>query len=414
MIHRPDWLSYRARDGVLETHIASDQGALAFSRFVEKAMHWSDSSDVALDSSFRFNLLDTFFSDSIPVDLLEQIFRRSTSLNPGRILLVDPTCPYADARATSIGGATCKTRSRSGLKMLAVAMQGAIRIRSIQGVSIIDLSSLDIYELAHEVHNLGLKLNIDVRFYSIVPSGPLYFFRDILLCGRFSAGSSAIDIPWAMIVDDPNCKGDQFDTMLREFEYIWAAGYDLPRQSSELAASRPDQTDSSVTTSSEVKIFISHATTDAPIANALVRCLEECLVVPEKGIRCTSLAGYRLSPGEISDETLRSNLEHCSVVIGLLTQESLKSSYVIMELGAAWGLKKTTCAVLAPDLGFSSLPGPLPRVHAVRMDRETDIASLAEEIARKAVLPIRSFTKSSAAVHTFVDSIRNVAYRIDA
>jgi hypothetical protein len=84
--------------------------------------------------------------------------------------------------------------------------------------------------------------------------------------------------------------------------------------------------------------------------------------VPDKAIRCTSVSGYELAVGDVGDEVLRANLEQCSVVIGLLTEESLNSGYVIMELGAAWGLKKTTCALLAPSIDFERMPGPLCEV----------------------------------------------------
>ena len=408
MNNRPDWLSYRARDGVLETHIASDGGARAFSLFVEKAMQWSEVPDIAQEGAYRFNLLDTFFSDSIPEDLLVQIFRKSTSRNPGRILIVDPNSPYAQARASSLGGATCKQRSRLGLIKLADAMQEAIRKRTTQNVPVlIDHSNLDIYQLANKVRDLGLSLNIKVHFYSFVPSGPLYFFRDILLCGRFSAGSSAIDLPWSMIVDDSSCKGDQFDMMLREYEYIWEAGYDSPYNSTQLTDPHSGQFNPSLSDSSEIKIFISHAEKNVSVARALVDCIEKCLEVPENSIRCTSLPGYTLSPGQITDEILRSNLEHCVVVIGLLTQESLKSIYVNMELGAAWGLKKTTCAMLAPNIPFSSLPTPLSRVHALRMDNADDILSLVETIREKAVLSSKRIEKLRPAIQDFVDSVKS-------
>lgn len=98
------------------------------------------------------------------------------------------------------------------------------------------------------------------------------------------------------------------------------------------------------------KVFVSHAAKDAVFAKALVDCLEACLEIPDKTIRCTSVPGYRLAPGDDADEVLRDNLARCSVVLGLLTDDSLASGYVVMELGAAWGLKRTTCAILAPAI----------------------------------------------------------------
>ncbi len=405
---RPDRLSYRARDGVLETHISSNGGARAFSHFVEKAIQWSDKSNASRESKFRFNLLDTFFSDSIPDELLEELFKRPDSSNPGRILVVDPGSAYAQARASSIGGATCMQRSRSGLEILAKSMRRAIQGRGIQREQGVDLPDLDTYELAREVYELGRRLYINVRFYSVVPSGPLYFFRDILVCGRFSAGSSAIDLPWVMIVDDPSFDGDQYDMMLREYDYIWDTSYDFPSQLTTKISSDSNRGTPSLSASSDVRIFISHSTQDARIAGALVNCIEACLVVPEMSIRCTSSPGYRLSPGEITDEVLRSNLEDCAIVIGLLTQSSLSSTYVIMELGAAWGLKKTTCVLLDSQVPSSELLGPFARANVAYLDSEDHITSLIEKISETTDLPtIKNRAKFGWAIRKFVDLVKS-------
>ena len=78
-----------------------------------------------------------------------------------------------------------------------------------------------------------------------------------------------------------------------------------------------------------------------------------------------------------------------------------------MELGAAWGFKKTTCAMLAPNIPFSSLPTPLSRVHALRMDNADDIFSLVETIREKAVLSSKRIEKLRPAIQDFVDSVKS-------
>lgn len=153
---------------------------------------------------------------------------------------------------------------------------------------------------------------------------------------------------------------------------------------------------------SPIKLFISHSAKDVGLAKAFVDCVEACIEVPDNGLRCTSVPGYKLAPGDVSDEVLRDNLEQCSIVIGLLTDESLKSGYVIMELGAAWGLNKTTCAILAPGIEFKHVPGPLARRHAVMANSDHDIADVMDVIAGKTGWPQRNRAKSTAAVSTFV------------
>ncbi len=157
-----------------------------------------------------------------------------------------------------------------------------------------------------------------------------------------------------------------------------------------------------------IKVFISHSAGDKALAKGLVECIEACISVPDKAIRCTSVPGYKLAPGAVSDDELRDNLEECQVVIGLLTEKSLKSGYVIMELGAAWGLKKTTCALLAPTVDFKRIPGPLSRKHAIRIDSDHDIASLMEVIADATELPLTNRAKMTAAIGAFVKVVKSL------
>jgi len=104
--------------------------------------------------------------------------------------------------------------------------------------------------------------------------------------------------------------------------------------------------------------------------------------------------------------TLRAEIANCDVLIGLLTEESLKSGYVTMEFGAAWGLQRMTCAVLAPNVDFKSLPGPLVEHHAIRWDRRSDLAELVDVIAKATGFPIAKIA-AKLAVGYLLDEIRN-------
>jgi hypothetical protein len=154
-----------------------------------------------------------------------------------------------------------------------------------------------------------------------------------------------------------------------------------------------------------IKLFISHSQKDAALATLLVHCLEACLLAEDGTIRCTSVPGYELEPGVNANETIRQNIKQCSVMIGLLTEDSLQSGYVIMELGAAWGLEKLTCPVLAPTVAFNRIPGPLATTHAIKLDDPTRLVGLIEVISREAAIGMKSQTKITAAVHAFLQKV---------
>ena len=139
-----------------------------------------------------------------------------------------------------------------------------------------------------------------------------------------------------------------------------------------------------------IKIFISHAGSDAKLTEALIRLVEAGLEVPEGAIRCTSVPGYKLEGGDSSAEVLRNNLSECSVVLGLLTRSGLGSSYVLMELGAAWGFSKAAVPLLAPGVPFAELPGPFKDIHALKIDDASDMAGLHRTLAKRTGLPERN------------------------
>ncbi|MDA4131884.1 MAG: toll/interleukin-1 receptor domain-containing protein [Thaumarchaeota archaeon] len=130
------------------------------------------------------------------------------------------------------------------------------------------------------------------------------------------------------------------------------------------------------------QIFISHAGTDADLARALINLLEAGLEVPSVAIRCTSVDGYKLEGGDDAPEVLRDNLSSSAVVLGILTATSVRSSFVLMELGAAWAFKKRAIPLIGPGASFGDLPGPFKDIHALKMDHGPDMSGLIATVAK--------------------------------
>jgi hypothetical protein len=88
-----------------------------------------------------------------------------------------------------------------------------------------------------------------------------------------------------------------------------------------------------------IDIFISHSAADTRLAKTLIDLLLVSLPIDPKRIRCTSVNGYRLEGGAQADDQLRTEIWGAKVFIGLLTDHSISSTYVLFELGARWGAK---------------------------------------------------------------------------
>lgn len=152
----------------------------------------------------------------------------------------------------------------------------------------------------------------------------------------------------------------------------------------------------------QLRIFVSHASIDEPLAAALVDCLLGCMILRDSDVRCTSVAGHKLSIGSETATMLRDELEDTSVVIGLLTPNAVSSSWVLFELGATWGAKRRLIPLLAGGLEFQSLPGPLAGHHSVRLADKNGLAQAVEEIAGTIGVEKRSAAKIDAALDKLV------------
>jgi len=158
------------------------------------------------------------------------------------------------------------------------------------------------------------------------------------------------------------------------------------------------------------KVFISHAADDVQLATALVDFLLSCMHLDDEQVRCTSVPGHKLPVGSEVAKTLRDELGESSVVIGLLTPRSIRSSWVLFELGAAWGAHKNIKPLLSDDVDFSDLPGPLSGRHAVRLSDANGLIQLIDEVHQ--IVGVREC--SAAKVHAAAEKLTEVHSQVQA
>ena len=106
-------------------------------------------------------------------------------------------------------------------------------------------------------------------------------------------------------------------------------------------------------------LFISHSEKDIEVASKLIDFIESSLNTEEIDIRCTSVPGYQLPFGKTISQQLKEDIHKSLILIVLINKNSLKSNWVLFELGAAWALGLTIIPILGDNLTYKSLPGPL-------------------------------------------------------
>ena len=139
-----------------------------------------------------------------------------------------------------------------------------------------------------------------------------------------------------------------------------------------------------------IRLFISHSADDSHLTEKLIELIRAALNLPASAIRCTSVDGYRLPGGANTDEQLRQEVQDADAFIGIVSLASVRSVYVLHELGARWGAKKHLVPLLAPGAGPSTLGGPLAELNALRSDNTSQLQQLLEELTSILSLTLES------------------------
>lgn len=130
-----------------------------------------------------------------------------------------------------------------------------------------------------------------------------------------------------------------------------------------------------------MRIFISHSSNDVEVAKALVDLLRKALNLRSDEIRCTSVDGYRMQAGVPVDERLRTEVYEAELLIGIITPTSLRSAYVMFELGARWGAEKPMIPLLASGVTPEHLGGPLAGINALEAHQSGQVHQLLQDAA---------------------------------
>ncbi len=157
---------------------------------------------------------------------------------------------------------------------------------------------------------------------------------------------------------------------------------------------------------SKIRLFISHAWDDRALAGKFCEWLEGSLEIPAGTMRCTSVAPYKLNTGDPGGDILRADLTASKVILALVTEDSLASAYVTMELGAGWALKKRVGCLLLPHVSFSQIKGPIAGNHGTYLNDSNDLTSLIDLIEQDVGYKAKTAPARSVAMTKFVEYVK--------
>lgn len=129
-------------------------------------------------------------------------------------------------------------------------------------------------------------------------------------------------------------------------------------------------------------IFISHATTDRPIAEILKAEIDRVFA---NGVQvfASSVPGI-VKPGVDWLDEIRNNLEKATAVIVLITPTSISRPWIWFEVGAYWSRSHIGTGKIYPlcarEINQSDLPEPLNRLQALSLGKGDQIELLFKEL----------------------------------
>ncbi|QDG52074.1 TIR domain-containing protein [Persicimonas caeni] len=127
------------------------------------------------------------------------------------------------------------------------------------------------------------------------------------------------------------------------------------------------------------KIFVSHASKDAPVSTAFVQqILEGALGFPHRRICHTSSPGT-IPIGSDIPPFLRQELDNADLVILLLSPNFAASPFCMAELGAAW-VQRKAFPLLIPPQGYNDLEGVFEVTQAAKLDVPAALDGLRDRI----------------------------------
>jgi len=198
---------------------------------------------------------------------------------------------------------------------------------------------------------------------------------------------------------------NKVDQLKLAFYKITADGTDMIELESRTSGQEKNEIKQESKEIEDLDIFISHSSFDIKFVEMLVVLLRASLNIPAKKIRCSSVDGYRLSVGVNTDEQLRKEVHDAKILIGVITPNSIKSAYVLFELGARWGAKKKMFPILACGANPDVLGGPLKTINSLNCDNASQVHQLIDEIS----VTLQTSKESPALYQNSVDQLMNIS-----
>lgn len=151
-------------------------------------------------------------------------------------------------------------------------------------------------------------------------------------------------------------------------------------------------------------LFISHASSDVVLVDAIVQLIEGGIGIRSNQIFCSSLEDQSIPPGVDFKAHIKQMLGEAKTVIAVVSPQYYSSAFCMCELGATWALTKDFIPLLVPPVGYHDLRGTLFGTQALALDQSEKLDSLPTVVGRLAD-PIEKVSRWNSRKKQFLEKL---------
>lgn len=134
-------------------------------------------------------------------------------------------------------------------------------------------------------------------------------------------------------------------------------------------------------------LFISHASSDVLLVDAIVQLIEGGIGIRSEQIFCSSLEEQGIPPGIDFKNHIKQQLGESRTVIAVISSQYYNSAFCMCELGATWALTKIFVPLLVPPVDHHDLRGSLFGTQALTINQSDKLDSMHAVVVKLATTP---------------------------
>jgi hypothetical protein len=163
----------------------------------------------------------------------------------------------------------------------------------------------------------------------------------------------------------------------------------------------------------QTRVFISHATKDKSLVDAFFDLLQTGAGLTPNDTFCTSLEGMGIPAGKNFVEYIKEQVQNPDLVLLILSPNYLDSLFCQCELGAGWALSHNIIPIVVPPTKFADLKAVLAGTQAYRIDFDTDLSELRDQIVSLLRLSAPNTARWDAKKKQFLEALSGILSKID-